>query len=215
MANEAVSKTKSWRYLRRILKLLHNIAVIKYFKQNRNPSRKYKFLKIALMVDSTDSAIKLVLRFWLFYVLIKASGNLNDPLVIPDRWQHTFKTVKQLQVIYKSPKGYYSLTIPHWEKKAFDTRRLSFPSFTKGNYTLMVKFADNSKCIINAFSNAEADKVWNFVKNHINKNILKTAIMTYYKVEGKTTVRVVPYKGQINDKKGSIEAKFYFDRVTV
>ncbi len=202
-------RAKSFRYLRKSARLLHNLAVQNYFSKTRS-DRKYKFSRIAYTITEQDSALIALLRMFVFYILIIAKGKLNDPPVLPDRWQRHWGDIPQLKVIYKGSRGYYPLSIPHWRLGVRETQKLSLPEYSKGSYTLCVRFRDNSKVIINAYSYKEADRVWNALKPFVSPDFRQTAELQYYKTDKRQRAeRVKPYKAKLFGEKEA--GVFYFE----
>lgn len=162
----------SWQYLRRIAILLNNRAVDAWFaERQRLRGRPLARLHAAIRINTKDSAPLSLVRMLLFHVFIKGNESASAVAAVPEWFQTKFgPNLPQLVVIYKAKKpngswtgGPYPLTIPHWNRSRQATETFPFPRYQKGNHSLTVQFADNSKVSINASSQRQCKFVWDAI----------------------------------------------------
>ena len=86
-----------------------------------------------------------------------------SPMVLPDWMPLKWGNVEKLVVLYavekngKKGPAKYSITIPHWPKTKVQTQSYMFPSYTKGNWNLIMEHSDGSRVTLNADTKQSAE----------------------------------------------------------
>lgn len=171
-----------WHKLRSVLIQRHNIHVKRSVsklrastKENNNAaiSKQIDVLKYCL-IDTNDS-INIALEKQVFYWF--DLGYFGDKIQaiasVPDSWQlKKLSHTPQLIIIYrknkKSRTGNYELAIPHYD----GTPRPVAPTYKKGNKSGILTLKDNSKLVVNAYTDSEAERVVNHLKKYIDRRYL-------------------------------------------
>lgn len=172
-----------WRTMRATLIKIHNVQVkrsaakisaeARATNNNVAAAKRINILKSCL-IDGDDSisiAIEKQMFYW--FTLGYASDRASAIASVPDRWNiKKLKGTPQLVIIYrkvkKSRSGNYELVIPHYD----GTRNPQAINYKKGNRMGILTLKDNSTFVVNAASDAEAEKVYKHYKRYINTKYL-------------------------------------------
>lgn len=171
-----------WRKLRSVLIQRHNIHVKRSIskiraaaRQNNNATRSKQIdvLRYCL-IDANDSInIALEKQNFYWFDLGYFGDRIQAVASVPDSWQlKKFSHTPQLVIIYrktkKSRSGNYELTIPHYD----GTIKPTAPTYKKGNRSGILILKDNSKLVVNAHTDAEAERVVRHFRKYINPRYL-------------------------------------------
>lgn len=184
-----MSKT-DWVKMRRVLMKVHNVHVKRAAKkittsatnQNASTSRISQLYKECL-IDTDDTAQLVLLKELFFWIDL---GHFSDVIQavasVPEWWQLRAESRRPQLVIQfanrarsgRPGRSRFSLTLPHYKGKTRTTKS-PLPPYRKGQHEGILTLFDNSKVIVNAFSEAEADRVLQAAKKHINPKYLKNS----------------------------------------
>lgn len=205
---------QEWREFRGYCQRVHNIHVKlaeRKIKQSASPNqgvateKQLKILKTCL-IDKDDTAQLCLLKQLFFWIdLGHLSGRIEAIAAVPDHWQLRPEAQRpQLVVLFaekkangKLGKAVYAVNIPHYEhSKAPTTSPL--PGYKKGQWEGILTLSDNSKVVVNAFSEFEAKKVLNAAEKAIGSDYLKGSQTKIGKRKGidLKEIEVVPVKAK-------------------
>lgn len=172
----------SWNWTQRVIKIGHNRAVKKHFKDvladdGRSTGR--QSIKTALLIRDEDSALEVLNKQVYFNRL---AGEI--PLAtIPEWWpKRVGADIPQLVVVFRPPgkKSSYQISIPHYN----GDRNPKIPSYKKGSYRGELVLSDNSKLVVNAHNAAEAERVIRVLRRYIVPKYASGKIPIIQKVKG-------------------------------
>ncbi len=92
-------------------------------------------------------------------------------LALPMFYEVKHGEIPQLVVIWRKTEGggsTWSMTIPHPRSNIGADYPFDFPTYTKGGNMASIRLTDNSQVIINAFSEAEAQRVFDYLESLID-----------------------------------------------
>lgn len=181
---------QEWREFRGYFQRVHNIHVKlaeRKIKQAASPNqglateKQLKLLK-ACLIDKDDTAQLCLLKEMFFWIdLGHLSERIEAIAAVPDHWQLRPEAHRpQLVVLFGERKNgkigdaVYPINIPHYEgNKAPSTPPL--PAYRKGQWEGILVLSDNSKVTVNAYSEAEAERVLKAAEKVINPKYLKNS----------------------------------------
>lgn len=205
---------QEWRKFRSFLEKVHNIHVKRAIREanlargntNKNvPESKRNLLLKECLIDKTDTAQLILLKELFFWIdLGYIDERIQAIAAVPEWWQVRSEAKRpQLVVLYgekktsgKIGKAVYPITLPHYE--GTKSSKSPLPAYRKGQHEGILTLSDNSKVIVNAYSEAEAKKVLQAAKQAIKTHYLKGShikIGIRKGVELKT-IEVVPVKAK-------------------
>lgn len=205
-----MSKT-DWVKMRRTLMKVHNVHVKRAAKkltasteQSAATSRISQLYKDCL-IDANDTIQLVLLKELFFWIDL---GHFSDVITasasVPEWWQLRAEAKRPQLVIQFANKGRagrpgrsrFSLTIPHYKGTTRPTKS-PIPPYRKGQHEGILTLFDNSKVIVNAFSDAEAERVLEAAKKHIKTRLLKGAHIKIGIRKGPklSTTEVIPVLG--------------------
>lgn len=183
----------SWNWTQKVIKIGHNRAVKKHFKDviaDDGKATGRQSIKTALLIRDEDSALE-VLNKQIYFNRI-ADGGI--PIAtMPEWWpRRVGADIPQLAIVFR-PRGKktsYQLVIPHYN----GDRNPKIPAFKKGSYRGELTCTDNSKLVVNAGSEAEAERVIRVLRRYIVPKFVsgKTPIVQRVKGTNFKEARVIP-----------------------
>lgn len=173
----------TWRSFRKVLERVHNVHVKEAIREANKgiddprllASTKRNRMLEECLINPNDTAQIILLKELLFWVDL---GHLQKGQItsvsLPESWvAKRLNTIPQLVITYTNGKkgksrSYYQLTIPHYK----GTKKPQAISYIKGNKTGTLKLKDGSCFVVNANSEAEAEKVCNYYKKYIDPRFI-------------------------------------------
>ncbi len=154
-------------HLNRVIRSFHNRAVAKHFadvKSDDDLATGRSRIKTALMIRPADSAIDVMNKQLLFQRI----GEQGEAIAsIPEWWQTRVGSDRpQLAIIFReaskrSKSGNYTTYIPHYD----GPRNPSIRGYRKGNFHGIWTLKDNSKVVVNAATEGEAEQFLKSVRS--------------------------------------------------
>lgn len=191
----------------------HNVHVklaIRKSKQERSASnglvisRRLDLLQSCL-IDGDDTAQMILLKELFFWIdLGYLSDRIDAVAAVPEWWQLRPEAKRpQLVILYKEQsdtkagRDLYPLTIPHYEGST-PPGHSPIPAYRKGQQEGILTLSDNSKVIVNAYSEAEAHKVLTAAKKCIKPKYLKGSHIKIGERKGQKLkqIQVSPHKAK-------------------
>lgn len=185
-----MSKT-DWVKMRRTLQKVHNVHVKRALKKISSASEidssaikaRLSPLYQQCLIDNDDTVQLALLKEIFFWIDL---GHFSDVIQatasVPEWWQLRAEAHRPQLVIQFANKGRagrpgrsrFSLTIPHFKTTTRITKS-PLPPYRKGQHEGILTLFDNSKVIVNAFSEVEAERVLEAAKKHIKKKYLQNS----------------------------------------
>ena len=199
-----------WQRFLRFARRVHNIQVQKAQSELRKAKSKSRIPTYLneLKIKKTDTAqltINKLAFFWFTF------GNINQKIdavaVVPEWWaMRTGSDRPQLIITFgelkpdgKKGKPEYSISIPHYNGPPKLTHS-PIPNYQKGQKQGILTLGDNSKVIVNAVNEDEAERVLNAARKIINPKYLKNSHIKIGDRKGQKLKQV---------KVGAVAAKFF------
>jgi hypothetical protein len=133
-------------------------------------------IRSALLIRRDDSALQVISKQLLLSSLIATDGNY---MAIPDSWlirpeHHRPQAIYQFREVSQTKKlpPKYTLTIPHHVNSKPNPKSPKIPTYKKGNWELIYVLKDNSKIVIHAASEGEANRVLTACKALVDRRYL-------------------------------------------
>lgn len=135
-------------------------------------------------------------------ILFALCRECDEPIAaIPEWWQTRLGAERpQLIIQYAAmfddgtfDKAKYSISIPYWNKSKEQTEINDFPIYRKGQYMAQLILRDNSKVIVNCFSEDVCDDVIDKLSQSINPNQLDGSAYTTSRRLGRELNKIVVY----------------------
>jgi hypothetical protein len=161
----------SWKFTQKVLRIYHNRAVVKHFKDTTDskPATGKQAIKSSVLIRSTDSALQCMNKQIMFTRMQQ-----DDVFSIPESWitKSIGSDIPQLKIIYrtveKSRSGNYDLTVPHYN----GSKIINPPKYTKGNQPVVYNLKDRSKIVVNAISEQEGRRVIEYLLKFVEKKYI-------------------------------------------
>lgn len=100
-------------------------------------------------------------------------------VAIPEYWNRQYGPSGNQLVLTYVPidrnTGYYPITLPFWNISKEQTKQFNFPNYEKGRWSLIVKFENNRKTIINARTKSGCLALWDLLKVGIDSDKLNNS----------------------------------------
>lgn len=149
--------------LKKAARALHNRAVRAHFKDlksDTDTSNGRNLLRAALIILKADSAVIINQKIALFQHYIKGFDDLKAIATVPDTWELKVQVNRpQLAVVFRPTNKEttsYETIIPHYNG---DKTPTTIPKYKKGNHWGKLTLKDNSKIIVYAYNQNEAERV--------------------------------------------------------
>lgn len=183
----------SWEFTQKVIRIGHNRAVKKHFRDvtsDDSRSNGRQALKTSLLIRNEDSGLEVINKQIYFQRLV---GGDIPIATMPEWWpKRVGSDIPQLTVVWRPPgkKTSYQICIPHYN----GDRNPKIPSYRKGSYRGTLTLSDNSKLVVNAASENEADRVIRVLRRYINPKFASGRNPHIGKVKGSgfKEARVVP-----------------------
>lgn len=208
-----MSKT-DWVKMRRTLQKVHNVHVKRALKKISSASEidssaikaRLSPLYQQCLIDNDDTVQLALLKEIFFWIDL---GHFSDVIQatasVPEWWQVRAEAKRPQLIIQFANRGRagrpgksrFSLSIPHY-KGTSRTTKSPIPPYRKGQHEGILTLFDNSKVIVNAFSDAEAERVLKAAEKHIKPRYLKNSHIKIGIRKGVklSTAEVIPVLGQ-------------------
>jgi hypothetical protein len=173
----------------------HNRALNRFFldiPQDDRLTSNRAHIKTALRIRDGDSAIQVLNKQLYFQQLQKQISDENAIATTPEWWAVRVGSDRpQLIVVFRPPggKSSYQLSIPHYE----GGKQPTIPAYRKGGIRGEITLTDNSKLVVNAASEAEAERVLKVLMRYVSSRYLKNREIKITKLRRAfKEIRVVP-----------------------
>ena len=169
---------ENWKITQRYTRIIHNKAVINWFKTTNTTSR--LILRNSILIYKKDSANQILVKIQLFKDYIESTNKYV--IAYPESYQLRAEVGRpQLAIIFSpTEKQYrnqqYVTHLPHYN----GNRIPNIKSYYKGNFWAKVVLKDNSHIVVNGRTKTEAvNVVKHFLRSvnpkySINSNFIKT-----------------------------------------
>ncbi|BAU63032.1 hypothetical protein STA3757_03870 [Stanieria sp. NIES-3757] len=197
-----VFDANSWEFTQRIIRILHNRDVKKWFKDfvsDTALSTGRERLKTCFLIRDADSALEVINKQFAYQTYIKKFDSISAVASFPESWQLKIEAQRpQLIIIFKPANksdghSQHSLSLPHYS----GDKTPNIKPYTKGNYWARLVLKDNSKIVVNGKTENEAvNQIENFYKyvNTKYKPTSKNIVTGVYKSKPFKEFKLVPVR---------------------
>lgn len=165
------------RHTIEVIRQGHNRALNRFFldiPQDDALTSKRAHLKTALRIRDGDSAIHVLNKQMYFQQLQRQTESERAIATMPEWWAlRVGANIPQLIVVFRAEnykKSWYQLSIPHYE----GTRNPTMPTYKKGSIRGEITLSDNSKLVVNAYSENEAERVLRVLQRYVVSKFIRS-----------------------------------------
>lgn len=195
----------SWPKIRKLLRapgIGFNAEVYRYFKNDdidpKSVGGRTKVRDFCL-IGAKDSRSTALSKIQYFRDQVQRVHENTALATVPESWdRRAGADIPQLIVVFRPPgkKSSYQLSIPHYD----GSKQPQIPDYRKGSWRGELILKDNSRLVVNAFSEQEAFRVIRALQKYINKKMIG---------DRKPTARPIRGEGFKEDKVVPVFADYY------